>query len=259
MMRQQATIQIASGGAEMTPMILTHPRFGFLPGETRTLDRFVREVRVFVKRGIRKVLRVKFASFVIIFAVDFLILSGCATNSERAIYDGNYYWGKRATLATTVEAKYLTAKDTSLEKSDRSVPVAQLFASYVKPGFTSRQMGLALPDFEWLEHCTLKKCGGLGGFSPVYRGVGEAAFELRLFPDDKGSTAWIITFVLPERPEHLLDEADARAFVTGTLANERVRLLEFSIFHPVPFTSNPNPEVHVIERFTPKGVGIMIL
>lgn len=198
-------------------------------------------------------------------------LLGCATDrdAERGVtqrtFDAEFFWRSKSTFAgnTPAEALCQVANDPTLDRRLRCVAIARLFASFVKPGFTSEQMRHAIPDKRWLSACSVYPCGAAGGGSlPIYNRRDCSPFILRLFPDATGWSDWVIIFNLPE-PDAPLHGArsseEALAFFSGTHPDKRLKLVEFVIEYPVCGSSDtPTKEVSVVERFTKKGVGLRL-
>jgi len=148
------------------------------------------------------------------------------------------------------------ADDPALSRHERGKALFELFASYVKPGFTSEQMRATLPDTRWLEACSLVRIGAVGGAIDVEWSSGDI-FCLRLCPDNEGWSDWVIDFSLTDARGFSARADEALAFLQGTLTNKQVRLAEFNLFYPIgPPIQQGN--ISLSERFTAKGVGLKV-
>ena len=189
-----------------------------------------------------------------------LALSGCATDAdrERHAFDSSFYWAQQSRLKVEASPQRLCAEasDSALDRRSRCLSVFQLFASYVRPNFSSQQTHTALPDTKWLEDCSLERIMGVGGAVDFDWSSG-AAFRLRLFPDTNGWSGWTIDFTLTPEEAISLGNDDALAFLKGTLTNKQVRLAEFDLYYPIE-PSVEGGAVSLSERFTSKGVGLAV-
>ena len=189
-----------------------------------------------------------------------LVLSSCTTDvdRERHAFDSGFYWGQQSRLKVETSPQILCAEasDSTLDRRSRCWSVSQLFASYVRPGFSSQQMHAALPDAKWLEDCSLERIIGVGG-AVDFDWVSGAAFRLRLFPDNNGWSNWVIDFTLTHEEGYSRGNEDALAFLKGTLTNKQVRLAEFDLFYPIE-PSVEGGAISLSERFTPRGVGLQV-
>jgi len=198
----------------------------------------------------------------VIFAVfASLLLFGCVTDRdrERRDFDSAFYWGNHSRLKVSTSPQVLCADadNSALSRRERGECLLALFASYVRPGFTSQQMQSAFPDTRWLEGCSLEKIIGVGG-AVDFDWMSGAAFCLRVCPDKTGWSDWGIEFTLtPDQRGVTLNDDDARAFLEGVHTNRELRLAEFVLFYPVE-PSVENGKVSLSERFTSKGVGLMV-
>jgi hypothetical protein len=205
-----------------------------------------------------------FISF--LFVVGFV--TGCATDSERHALDAKYFWSDRSSFALTVSTKESAAglcewaNDPARDPEERARSVATLFASFVKPGFSSEQMRSAIPDNRWLQACSVSECGASGGGGLlIYRQTGMSPFILRLFPDATGWSDWVIIFNLPDDdwPHGVRRSEQALAFLSGKEQDKRVRLSEFAIWYPICGSrASPTTQVYLTERFAGKRVGVML-
>jgi hypothetical protein len=190
-------------------------------------------------------------------------LSGCSTNQELKRFNSEFYWGNKSRLAVTVPAKDLIqiANDSGADRDLRRRSVAELFATYIKPGMTSQEIHAALPNTRWLADCRLyNSTASGGGGSLCYRSIEQSLFTLMLFPDDTGWSPWVIDFAVPDdslpRGE---TEEEARAILAGTHPDKRLRLGEFCIYYPLCNMSDKANVTSVSERFTARRVGLIIL
>jgi hypothetical protein len=200
-------------------------------------------------------------SFGMFFMSGFLL--GCRTNSDLRTFDREFYWRDKSlfTVASTPQEVCKYANDSTRDRSMRCRAVFQLFASFVKPGFTSQQMRSAIPDNKWLSECSVSPCGAAGGGSlPIYNPIGYTPFLLRPFPDKTGWSDWCICFNL----RNALGQGDrtpeeALAFLAGTHTDKRLKLMEFAFYYPICGASdNPATEVDIIERFQGQRVGLKV-
>ena len=188
-------------------------------------------------------------------------LPACANFVERRRrdFDSEFYWGAESRLFTRPDLPPQfwggEASDPKRSPEDRAHAVFALFATYVRPGFTSHQMRAALPDTRWLEACSLVKIMGGSGQIDIDWWSGTA-FCLRVCPDEKGWSAWVITFTLTNQSTGpSLTSDDALAFIKGTHTNKQIRLAEFNLSYPRDPRLAPT---YFSERFTKKGVGLKV-
>jgi len=187
-------------------------------------------------------------------------LASCTTDAdrERREFNSAFYWRHRSRLEAPVSAENLCAdaSNSTMERRLRCLSVFAAFASYVKPGFSSLQMRAALPDTLWLQDCTLERIRGVGG-SVDFDWFSGAPFCLRVCPDTNGWSDWVIDFTLTHEEGYSRGIEDGLAFLKGTLTNRQVRLAEFVLHYPVE-SSLQNGNVMLSERFTRKGVGLIV-
>src|SRR5688572_6505858 len=132
------------------------------------------------------------------------IVAGCQTNSpySRKALDAEFFWGNTSRikslfsaeeLAAPLTAEELEAMDATAVRPLRRKLIAQLFATYVKPGFTSQQMRTALRDTWWLNSCKIHLIGAIAGaHPPVYYGDEHTdPFIMYVFPDETGWSPWV--------------------------------------------------------------------
>lgn len=153
------------------------------------------------------------------------------------------------------------ANDPTRDRDTRCRAIFALFASYVRPGFTSQQMRSAFPDKKWLSECSVSNIGATGGGSlPIYDPHDYTPYLLRLFPDKTGWSDWLICFNLRDSDEHgSRTSEEALEFLAGTHPDKRLKLLEFAFYYPLCGTSdNPVTEINIIERFQGHRVGLKV-
>jgi len=153
------------------------------------------------------------------------------------------------------------ANDPTRDRDTRCRAIFELFASYVRPGFTSQQMQSAIPESKWLSECAVSNDGAAGGGSlPIYSPNGYTPFLLRLFPDKTGKSDWLISFNLrnaDEQGDRTTEEA--LEFLAGTHPDKRLKLLEFAFIYPLCGTSDhPGTDINIIERFQGQRVGLKV-
>jgi hypothetical protein len=216
----------------------------------------------FMDEGIleAKAMRRKIGSVVFLFTAAFLF-PGCNTCRDMQRFDSDFCWGTKSRLTVSAPATALCrdANDPAVKREFRRLAAAQLFATYVKPGFTSKELHAALFDTDWLDACRLFQSTASGGQRPCYVSIGQSLFMLMLFPDDTGWSPWVIWFVLPNDPLHgARTDEEGRAFLTGNHPDKRLRLTEFAIDYPLCNEGNKAGGPRVLERFTKRGVGLQI-
>ena len=192
------------------------------------------------------------------------LLSGCNTSRDLKRFNSDFYWGNKSRLAVTVSAKDLCqrANDSAVNRNLRRGTVAELFATYVKPGMTSQEIHAALLNTQWLADCRLYNSTASGGMSACYHSAEQTLFTLELFPDDTGWSPWGIVFVLPNDPDPLRGgrtDEEGRAFLAGTHPDKRLRIAEFAIIYPLCNETDKANVTLLWERFTTRGVGLVIL
>jgi len=189
------------------------------------------------------------------------LVCGCQTGRDVQELDSECYWGKKSRLAVQTAASELCAQgsDPAASREARCLAVARLFATYVKPGFTSQEMHAALVDLHWLDACELLQRTGSGGQSAVVASGAQSLFMLVLCPDDTGSSGWVIYFVLPDDPWHgARTVEEGRAFLAGDHPNKRLKLVEFAIVYPLCEDTSKAGGVRIVERFVKRGVGLQL-
>jgi hypothetical protein len=203
-------------------------------------------------------LRLRRLALALAFSVNLLV--GCRTNSYVRDFDANYYWRNKSRLfssRTPPEHLCLMASDQAIQWTSRCSAVSALFASYVPPGSTAQHMRSALPDTRWLSACSLEPAGALGGQIPVLALGRQSTFLLRLFPDEKGYSAWVVYLVLAHPSNTPLKSEDVLAFLKGAVSDTRITISEFAICYP-GCGRGTSTEVIVSERFTRRGVGLSL-
>ena len=187
------------------------------------------------------------------------LCAGCATNARDRELDLALYWGTKSGLNSPMSAAdlYERATATGETRSVRSLFICSIFATYIKPGFTSAQIRTVLPDPNWLKDCEIRPIGGLGGANPVHSPNGHSPFVLVLYPDRNGSSDWVISMVLPNRHGHLTLE-DVRKFLEGSNPEPGLRITEFAIEYPLSKSEEKPPGARLTERFTKRGVGLIV-
>lgn len=188
------------------------------------------------------------------------VCGGCATNSQDREFDSGFYWGTTSGLNSSLSAADLYERATvaGAARPDRSLAICTIFASHIKLGFTSAQIGRVFPDPNWLKDCEIRHSGGLGGAIPVPSPNGYSPFLLLLYPDRKGSSQWAIYLVVPNDRGHLTVE-DVRKFLEGSNHEAGLRVTEFAICYPLSQRDENPPGAECTERFTKRGVGLYVI
>ena len=183
-----------------------------------------------------------------------VLLAACASPAAkgRTQTDNEYFWKRHYVVPIEMSARDLNdeASDPATDRNSRCQDVFYLFAAYVRPGCSSRQVGDVMQGAKSLEEARVVPVGGLGGWVPVFAGRNEEMFAMSLFPDKTGWSDWNIYFVL-SRSEHGTREEWLRKgidFLKGSMAYKRIRLREFALCYPQC----------KIERFTTRGAGLMV-
>ena len=187
------------------------------------------------------------------------LCAGCATSARDREFDLGFYWGTKSGLNSSMSAADLYERATAADATPtvRSLFICKIFATYIKPGFTSAQIRAVLPDPRWLKDCEIRSIGGVGGAIDVYSPNGTSPYLLVLFPDRNGSSDWVISMVLPDRHGHLTLE-DARTFLEGSNPETGLRITEFAISYPLSQREEKPPGPRLTERFTKRGVGLIV-
>jgi hypothetical protein len=179
--------------------------------------------------------------------------------------EAGFYWGRTTFLAYNVafvarsaELCCQEANDRSLKREARRWAAALMFGAWVKPGFTTEDMRKAIPASDWLDECRLMGAGSGGGGYPFLYNFGSK-FRLDLFPDDNDPVGWTIYFTLSRTAtgrawEEPTSVEEVGAFLRGTHQDRSLRILDFTMFYPLPGCEG----VDVEEAHGPKGVGVMI-
>jgi hypothetical protein len=188
-------------------------------------------------------------------------LSGCKTDLALRDFDSDYYWRGTSRLAGTSSPIELStlANDAASAKTERCRAVAQLIGTHIKPGFGSQAIGAVLVNPKWLDECVMRPAGSSGGQHATYSPVGTARYNLALFADEKGWSAWNIELVVTDGPKGALTLEEVRSFLLGRHPDKALKLIEFAIIYPLGSESNVLETPLAIERFTPRGVGLQLI
>ena len=128
-------------------------------------------------------------------------LVGCASPWKAAQnkFDREWYWMPIAQYNAMVHerdgfnsatpaaaAMAAGANDVTGERTARCASVFSLFASYIRPGCNSGDMGKFLGDAHWLQQTDVVAAGTSGGQIVLFGDIDAARFRLSLFRDDVG-------------------------------------------------------------------------
>jgi hypothetical protein len=103
----------------------------------------------------------------------------------------------------------------------------------------------------WLEDSRLEGVYALGGWIPVDLGVDDTVFCIRLFPDQRGWSEWVIYFRLSGGDHQSTDTA--RAFLKKGAPSATSTLVEFAL----SFAAVGKERMGRIERFTAQGIAVL--
>jgi hypothetical protein len=143
------------------------------------------------------------------------------------------------------------ANDKSLLREDRAKAIFALFANHIKVGDGPSEIHRALIKTDWMRDAILDNVGCIGGWIPIELDhLDDSIYWVRLFPDKKRWSEWVIYFRLSGlpirygRPEE--SAKDGREFLRGSTGLQgNPKLMEFALCGPGDFE---------IRRFTAKGV-----
>ena len=178
-----------------------------------------------------------------------MLLSGCALTPGESLS-----WSDHSSLRSNKDPAILRAlaNDSNLGHTERALAIFKLFANYIRPGQSAEQIHSALADTAWLDEAKLYRSGYGSGSRPI---EGDSLFELVLFPDDQGSSDWVIEFSLSGRGPDKAPrrEQEALAFLGGdpNLANNP-KLQEFGL----TFLERSDRGWLRTEHFTQRGIHV---
>ncbi len=182
-------------------------------------------------------------------------LAGCVNPERigRTTTDDQYFWKRHYTVPIEMSPQNLNdeASEPKVERALRCQDIFYLFGAYIRPGYSSKQIGEVMRGAKWLDEARLDPVGGLGGWVPIFAGRNDTMFVLYVFPDNRGVSDWSIYFTLSQFESRTVEEERRKVlvFFKGTLPDKGVRLREFALCYPQC----------KIERFTKRGVGLMVL
>jgi len=142
------------------------------------------------------------------------------------------------------------ADNDSFAREKRAEAIFSLFVNHLKLSQGAAKVGETLKAEKWLNDSSLERLSVLIGWLPVKMTFEDTVFCLRLFPDKKGWSDWVIYFRLSGRRT----AEEARAFLLGAKdLKKSPNLVEFALCFP----AEGNKVVGRIERFAEKGVAVI--
>ena len=150
--------------------------------------------------------------------------------------------------ASSIRALNERANDPCLTQEQRMHAVFELFHTYIKPGFTSREVHAVLTDTRWLNKSKIHLFTVLAGEIPIELTDKDSTYSLVLFPaSDKDN--WVVYFRLSGGS--MRPESQALGFLKGEMDfGDNVRVVEFALWNRKSlerFGSHNRPEVKVFK------------
>jgi hypothetical protein len=185
-------------------------------------------------------------------ALAAVLLVATASNAEGAKNATGIHWNGRSLAQDTRSAVALRtiADDATSSREARARAIFSLFATYLRPPLGGRAVAALLAPARWLGESRLEGVYSLGGWIPVEMGLDSTAFCLRLFPDHRGRSEWVIYFRLSGGKDQSAEAA--QAFLQKGVG-VGAALMEFALcFPPVG-----KQRMGRIERFTAQGIAVV--
>jgi hypothetical protein len=145
------------------------------------------------------------------------------------------------------------ADDATFDRRRRARAIFSLFANYLRPPQVAAGIGGVLGHPAWLASARLDGVYALGGLIPVELTAADTVFCMRLFPNEKGWSEWVIYFRLSGGPHRPV--SDAEAFLSGSVSRSNAgSMQEFALCFP------PGGKTRMgrIERFSAEGISVFL-